>query len=95
MTRSELVEKIAAKVPNLTIRDIDHIVDVIFNKLATALAAGDRIELRGFGSFSVRRRPPRIAVNPRNKTKINIPAKNVVHFRTGRDLHSRLNSQSI
>ena len=69
MTRSELVERIAAKMPNLTIKDIDNIVSVIFNKLTSALADGDRVEIRGFGAFSVRTRNPRVAINPKNKTR--------------------------
>ena len=68
MTRSELVERIAAKMPNLTIKDIDNIVSVIFNKLTSALADGDRVEIRGFGAFSVRTRNPRVAINPKNKS---------------------------
>ena len=91
MTRSELVERIAAKVPNLTIKDIDRIVDVIFNRLVSALADGDRVELRGFGAFSVRERQPRIAINPKNKNKVSVPAKKIVHFKTGKELHNRLN----
>lgn len=92
MTRSELVEKIAAKMPNLTIRDIDNIVSVVFDKLTQALADGDRVELRGFGAFSVRTRKPRIAINPKNKNKVEVPSKNIVHFKTGKELHSRLNA---
>ncbi|MBR1399273.1 MAG: integration host factor subunit beta [Alphaproteobacteria bacterium] len=93
MTRSELVERIAAKVPNLTIKDIDRIVDVIFNRLVSALADGDRVELRGFGAFSVRERQPRIAINPKNKNKVSVPAKKIVHFKTGKELHNRLNQE--
>ena len=93
MTRSELVERIAAKVPNLTIKDIDRIVDVIFNRLVSALADGDRVELRGFGAFSVRERQPRIAINPKNKNTVSVPAKKIVHFKTGKELHNRLNQE--
>ena len=92
MTRSELVERIAAKMPNLTIKDIDNIVSVVFDKLTAALAAGDRVEIRGFGAFSVRTRKPRVAINPKNKTKVKVPSKNIVHFKTGKELHVRLNS---
>ena len=93
MTRSELVERIAAKMPNLTIKDIDNIVSVIFNKLTSALADGDRVEIRGFGAFSVRTRNPRVAINPKNKTRVNVPSKNIVHFKTGKELHDRLNAE--
>ena len=92
MTRSELVERIAAKMPNLTLREIDHIVDVVFERLTRALAAGDRVEIRGFGAFSVRTRQPRIAINPKNKKQVEVPSKNIVHFKTGKELHARLNA---
>lgn len=95
MTRSELVEKIAAgmdsKSFSLTVKDIDDIVDVFFNKISQAMAAGDRVEIRGFGTFSVRERKPRTAVNPKTKSKVTVPAKKAVHFKTGRELHCRLN----
>ena len=92
LTRSELIEKIAAKMPNLTIKDIDNIVSVVFEKLTKALADGDRVEIRGFGAFSVRSRKPRIAINPKNKNRVEVPSKNIVHFKTGKELHTRLNA---
>ncbi len=92
MTKSELIERIAAKMPNLTIKDIENIVSVIFDKLTSALANGDRVEIRGFGAFSIRTRKPRIAINPKNKNKVEVPSKNIVHFKTGKELHTRLNS---
>ncbi len=92
MTRSELIEKIAAKMPNLTLKDIESIVSVVFEKLTSALANGDRVEIRGFGAFSIRTRNPRIAINPKNKTRVEVPSKNIVHFKTGKELHSRLNA---
>ena len=91
MTKSELIEKIAAKLPNLTIKDVDRIVNVIFDRLTKALAAGDRVEIRGFGAFSIRTRKPRVAINPKNKAKVQVPEKNIIHFKTGKELHSRLN----
>ena len=92
LTRSKLIEKIAAKMPNLTIKDIDNIVSVVFEKLTKALADGDRVEIRGFGAFSVRSRKPRIAINPKNKNRVEVPSKNIVHFKTGKELHTRLNA---
>ena len=92
MTRSELVEKIAAKMPNLTIRDIDRIVSVIFDKMSESLAKGYRIELRGFGAFSLHKRNPRIAMNPKNKQKVSVPARNIIHFKTGKELHDMMNA---
>ncbi|MBP5352800.1 MAG: integration host factor subunit beta [Alphaproteobacteria bacterium] len=94
MTRSELVERIAARVPNLTMKEIESIVGVVFNGLTEALAAGDRIEIRGFGAFSVRSRKPRVAINPKNKNKVEVPAKNILHFKTGKELHNRLNASA-
>ena len=93
MTRSELVERIAAKMPNLTLKDIENIGNVVFKKLTSALADGDRVEIRGFGAFSVRTRNPRVAINPKNKTRVNVPSKNIVHFKTGKELHDRLNAE--
>ncbi len=94
MTRSELIEKIAAQMPTLTVKDIEGIVNVVFEKLTNALAAGDRIEIRGFGAFSVRTRKPRVAINPKNKAKVEVPSKNIIHFKTGKELHDRLNPAS-
>lgn len=92
MTRSELVERIASKMPNLTIRDIDRIVSVIFEKMTETLVEGNRIEIRGFGAFSLHERAPRVAMNPKNKQKVSVPAKKMVHFKTGKELHDMLNA---
>lgn len=91
MTRSELVQKIAAKVPNLTIREVDNIVDVIFNSMLKALAEGNKVEIRGFCALSTRRRKPRTSTNPKTKKVIEVPSRNVLYFRTGRELHKLLN----
>lgn len=97
MTRSELVERIAAKMGNvtfnLTMKEIDSIVGVFFEKIIQTLVAGNRVEIRGFGAFSVRNRKPRIAINPKNKNKVQVPSKNIVHFKTGKELHDRLNPE--
>ena len=85
MTRSELVERIAAKMPNLTIKDIDKIVNVVFARFTQALAEGDR-------AFSVRSRKPRVAINPKNKKRVDVPEKKIVHFKTGKELHQMLNA---
>lgn len=95
MTRSELIERIATKMNNmtfgLTLKEIDSIVSVFFDKITQTLVAGDRVEIRGFGAFSVRNRKPRVAINPKNKHKVEVPSKNIVHFKTGKELHNRLN----
>lgn len=92
MTKSELVERIASRMPNLTIKDVDKIVNVIFQRMTQALADGDRVEIRGFGAFSVRLRKPRIAINPKNKKSVNVPERRIIHFKTGKELHNRLNA---
>lgn len=98
MTRSELVEKIAAQMSNmtfnLTLKEIDAIVSVFFDKITQTLSTGDRVEIRGFGAFSVRQRKPRVAINPKNKNKVEVPSKNIVHFKTGKELHVRLNEEN-
>jgi len=94
VTKSELIEKIAEKMTNLTVKDVERIVNVFFAKLTAALAAGDRIEIRGFGTFSVRTRKPRVAINPRNNERIEVPSKNTIHFKTGKELHARLNAEN-
>lgn len=92
MTRSELVCKIARQLPNLTIRDVDCIISVLFDKLTAALVKGNRIEIRGFGAFTVRTRNPRITINPVKRVALQIPERRIVHFRTGKELRDRLNA---
>ena len=91
VTKSELIEKIAAKNPSLTLRDIDRIVSVILDSIINALAAGERVEFRGFGAFSVRTRSPRIAKNPRTGEKIKVEKRLIPHFKTGKQLYEMLN----
>ena len=91
MTRSELIENIAKKNPNLLISEIEKIVNIIFQNMTLALAKGDRVEFRGFGVFSIHKREPRIAQNPRTGAKVKIGSRNIVHFKVGKELHDRLN----
>ncbi len=91
MTRSELIENIAKKNPNLLLSDIERIVSVIFSSMTSALAKGDRVEFRGFGVFSIHKRAPRIAQNPRTGDKVKIGNRNIVHFRVGKELHEKMN----
>lgn len=91
MTKSELIEKIATKNPNLTIKDIDKIVSVIFDSIVNTLAKGERVEFRGFGAFSVRSRAPRVAKNPRTGEKLNVDSRNIPHFKAGKQLYELLN----
>ena len=91
MTRSELIESIAKKNPNLLLSEIEKIVSVIFSRMTGALARGDRVEFRGFGVFSIHKRAPRIAQNPRTGDKVQIGNRNIVHFRVGKELHEKMN----
>ena len=93
MTKSELIEKIAEKNPNLMLRDVERIVNVVLARIIDALAKGDRVEFRGFGAFSVRKRAPRIAKNPRIGDKVNVEERNIAHFKTGKELHEMLNGK--
>ena len=91
MIKSELIQKIAASNQHLYHRDIERIVNVIFNEIVEALARGDRVELRGFGAFTVKHRAARIGRNPRTGTAVAVAEKFVPFFKTGKDLRERLN----
>ena len=91
MTRSELIESIAKKNPNLLLSEIEKIVSVIFSSMTGALARGDRVEFRGFGVFSIHKRAPRIAQNTRTGDKVQIGNRNIVQFRVGKELHEKMN----
>ena len=91
MIRSELVEKIAEANPHLYQRDVERIVSTVFNEIIEALADGDRVELRGFGAFSVKKRDARIGRNPRTGESVQVEEKHVPFFKTGKLLRDRLN----
>ncbi len=86
MTRSDLVEALAARFGQLTHRDAEFAVKTLLDAMGEALARGHRIELRGFGTFSVNRRPPRMGRNPRSGESVAIPEKRVPHFKPGKAL---------
>ena len=86
MTRSDLVEELAAHFNQLTQRDAELAVKSILDAVSDALSRGQRIEIRGFGSFSVTQRPPRLGRNPRSGESVQIPAKRVPHFKPGKAL---------
>ena len=90
MVRSELVEKIAAANPGLSLRDVDNVVTALFDKMSTQLAQGGRVELRGFGIFSTRARNPRDGRNPRTGRIVPVEAKRVPHFKAGKEIRDRL-----
>lgn len=91
MIKSELVQVIATKNPHLFLRDVENIVNAIFDEIADALAEGNRVELRGFGAFSVKNRPPRVGRNPRTGDAVEVEEKWVPFFKTGKELRERLN----
>jgi len=92
MIKSQLVQIIAEQNPHLYQRDVENIVNAILDEITEALAAGDRVELRGFGAFSVKNRGARIGRNPRTGERVEVEEKWVPFFKTGKDLRDRLNS---
>ncbi len=91
MIKSELILKLAERNPHLYQRDVERIVSTIFEEISAALSRGDRVELRGFGAFSVKRRPARIGRNPRTGDTVHVSEKCVPFFKTGKELRERLN----
>ena len=91
MIKSELVQLITEQNSNLYQRDVENIVNTVIVEIIHALSLGDRVELRGFGAFSVREREAKIGRNPRTGDTTPVAAKRVPHFKTGKDLRARLN----
>ena len=91
MTKSELIQRIAELNPHLYQRDVERIVSTIFDEIADALARGDRVELRGFGAFSVKDRGARVGRNPRTGAAVQVAEKSIPFFKTGKQLRERLN----
>src|SRR3954471_23374313 len=91
MTRSGLIKRLAAANPHLHLRDLERIVDTVFERIGSALSRGERGELRGFGMFSTRGRGERVGRNPRTGAKVAVPGKAVPHFKAGKELLERLN----
>jgi integration host factor subunit beta len=94
MTRSDLVTLLAERFAQLTQRDTEFAVKAILDAMSDALARGHRIEIRGFGSFSVNRRPPRLGRNPRSGEQVVIPEKRVPHFKPGKALRESVDAQA-
>jgi len=92
MTKSELIARLAEANQHLYHRDIERIVTTIFDEITAALADGDRVELRGFGAFSVKERGSRLGRNPRTGDSVDVPAKYIPYFKTGKQLRQILNS---
>jgi len=91
MIKSELIGKLASENPHLTQRDVERVVGTIFEHMTEALEKGGRVELRGFGAFSVRSRPARNGRNPRTGEAVQVKAKHVPFFKSGKELRERLN----
>ena len=90
MTKSELIQRLAKRYPHLYQRDIEVLVNTMFNEIATALTEGNRVELRGFGAFSVRQREARAARNPKNGDMVSVGQRHAIYFRTGKELRERI-----
>jgi|SRR5450759_2183669 integration host factor subunit beta len=95
MTRSDLVEELAAHFDQLTQRDAEFAVKAILDAMNDALVRGHRIEIRGFGSFSVNHRAPRVGRNPRSGASVAIPEKRVVHFKPGKALREAVDQRTV
>lgn len=94
MIRSELIQKISEESPHLFQRDVERIVNTVFEEIISAMARGDRVELRGFGAFSVKNRDARTGRNPRTGDAVSVDEKSVPFFKTGKLLRDRLNGQA-
>lgn len=94
MIKSELVQAVAARNPHLYHRDVENIVNAVLDEITDALSDGNRVELRGFGAFSVKNRPPRSGRNPRTGEPVFVEEKWVPFFKTGKELRERLNPET-
>lgn len=94
MTKSELIQRLAEQNPHLYLRDVETIVDTIFETITDALVRGDRVELRGFGAFSIKERDARTGRNPRTGETVEVAAKRLPFFKTGKALRERLNNRT-
>lgn len=94
MTKSELIEKMARKQGHLKDKDVELSVKSLLEQMSRSLAMGERIEIRGFGSFSLHYRPPRIGRNPKTGDSVSLPGKYVPHFKPGKELRERINGSA-
>ena len=92
MIKSELVRALNEKLPELQVKDVELALNCILRQLADAIVQGERIEIRGFGSFNLHHRPPRVARNPKTGEAINLPAKVALHFKPGKEMRGRVNA---
>ncbi|MEN8195568.1 MAG: integration host factor subunit beta [Pseudomonadota bacterium] len=92
MTKSELIQRLAESHPHLYHRDVERIVSTVFDEISSALERGDRVELRGFGTFSVKHRAARVGRNPRTGDTVQVAPKTVPFFKTGKQLRDLVNN---
>lgn len=92
MTKSELIARLAERYPQLVAKDADFAVNTILDAMTQSLAIGQRIEIRGFGSFALSTRPPRVGRNPKSGEKVLVPEKRVPHFKAGKELRERVDT---
>ena len=92
MIKSQLIEKLAAENTHLTQTEVERVVNIVLDRMIDAMSGGGRVELRGFGAFSVRSRPARAGRNPRTGEAVEVPAKSVPFFKSGKELRERLNA---
>ena len=92
MTKSDLIERLALQQPHLMQKDVEIAVKLILDRVSQSLAQGERVEIRGFGSFALRSRPPRVGRNPRTGEMVQVPAKRVPHFKAGKELRLRVDA---
>lgn len=90
MTKSELIARLAERYPQLNAKDADFAVNTILEAMAESLSVGQRIEIRGFGSFALSTRPPRVGRNPKSGERVLVPSKRVPHFKAGKELRERV-----
>ena len=95
MTKSELITALAARYSQLTARDTDYAVKTVLDAMTQALAEGQRIEIRGFGSFSLSERAPRVGRNPKSGEQVLVPGKQVPHFKAGKELRERVDLSAV
>ena len=95
MTRSELIEKLAARQEQLPIKDVELAIKSILEQMSQSLAMGDRVEIRGFGSFSLHYRAPRVGRNPKTGESVSLSGKYVPHFKPGKEMRDRVNKSML